>query len=203
MVTKTARTFFIFLLPVAVVGFFTVRRNTSSDISIIKRLGGSNVDVSTSSLSVSLPNFFGNKDSDSTAATTMNDELMQRTAKMMEDHRRSQEAVERTSEMMQELASTMVIGESKQGPNRKKGSVKVTFNGHRCPMSVEVDPNFLVSSSSGVISTSELNSAITEAMQDAFRQSGSVMEKRMTQLYEQLGLPKEPLSLDSNRDDQK
>jgi len=203
MVTKTARTFFIFLLPVAVVGFFTVRRNTSSDISIIKRVGGSNVDVSTSSLSVSLPNFFGNKDSDSTAATTMNDELMQRTAKMMEDHRRSQEAVERTSEMMQELASTMVIGESKQGPNRKKGSVKVTFNGHRCPMNVEVDPNFLVSSSSGVISTSELNSAITEAMQDAFRQSGSVMEKRMTQLYEQLGLPKEPLSLDSNRDDQK
>lgn len=203
MVTKTARTFFIFLLPVAVVGFFTVRRNTISDISIIKRVGGSNVDVSTSSLSVSLPNFFGNKDSDSNAATTMNDELMQRTAKMMEDHRRSQEAVERTSEMMQELASTMVIGESKQGPNRKKGSVKVTFNGHRCPMSVEVDPNFLVSSSSGVISTSELNSAITEAMQDAFRQSGSVMEKRMTQLYEQLGLPKEPLSLDSNRDDQK
>src|SRR6056300_1447113 len=186
MVTKTARTFFIFLLPIAVVGFVTVRRNTGSDISIIKRVG----DVSTSSLSVSLPNFFGNKDSDSNAATTMNDELMKRTAKMMEDHRRSQESMERTTEMMQELASTMVVGESKQGPNRKKGSVKVTFNGHRCPMSVEVDPNFLVSSSSGVISTSELNSAITEAMQDAFEQSGSVMEKRMTQLYEQLGLPK-------------
>ena len=50
----------------------------------------------------------------------MNDELMQRTAKMMEDHRRSQEAVERTSEMMQELASTMVIGESKQGQIEKR-----------------------------------------------------------------------------------
>lgn len=203
MVNKTARTSFIFLLPIAVVGFCTVRRNINSDISIIKRVGGGNyVDVSTS-LSVSLPNFFGNKDSDSNAVTTMNDELMQRTSKMMEDHRRSQEASERTTEMMQELAGIMVVGESKQGPNRKKGSVKVTFNGHRRPMNVEVDSNFLVSSSSGVISTSELNSAITEAMQDAFEQSGSVMEKRMTQLYEQLGLPKEPLSLDSNRDDQK
>mmetsp|Transcript_30338 Transcript_30338/g.45622 ORF Transcript_30338/g.45622 Transcript_30338/m.45622 type:complete len:190 (-) Transcript_30338:114-683(-) len=146
------------------------------------------------SLRVTLPNWFGNKDDDSNIDET---DLMQRTAKMMEDHRRSQEAMEKTSAMMDELASTLVVGESK-----KKG-VKVTFNGQRRPVSVEVDPSFLISSSSGVISTSELNKAMTEAMKNAYDQSGALMEKRMSGLYEQLGLPREPLSLDSKRDDQK
>mmetsp|Transcript_1683 Transcript_1683/g.2520 ORF Transcript_1683/g.2520 Transcript_1683/m.2520 type:complete len:188 (-) Transcript_1683:116-679(-) len=149
---------------------------------------------SETSLRVTLPNWFGNKDDDSNIDET---DLMQRTAKMMEDHRRSQEAMEKTSAMMDELAATLVVGESK-----KKG-VKVTFNGQRRPVSVEVDPSFLISSSSGVISTSELNKAMTEAMKNAYDLSGALMEKRMGGLYEQLGLPREPLSLDSKRDDQK
>ena len=149
---------------------------------------------SDTSLRVSLPNWFGNKNDDSNIDEK---DLMQRTAKMMEDHRRSQEAMEKTSAMMDELAATLVVGESK-----KKG-VKVTFNGQRRPVSVEVDPSFLVSSSSGVISTTELNKAITDAMKNAYDQSGALMEKRMSGLYEQLGLPREPLSLDIKRDDQK
>ena len=44
-------------------------------------------------------------------------EMMHRTAKMMEDHRRSQEAAERTAALMDELASTQVIGKSKAGRN--------------------------------------------------------------------------------------
>ncbi len=146
------------------------------------------------SLRVTLPNWFGNKDDESNIDET---DLMQRTAKMMEDHRRSQEAMEKTSAMMDELAATLVVGESK-----KKG-VKVIFNGQRRPVSVEVDPSLLISSSSGVISTTELNKAITEAMKNAYDQSGTLMEKRMCGLYEQLGLPREPLSLDSKREDQK
>ena len=207
MTPNKTRVFFIFLLPIVAAAFLTGRTSNSRGTSTTSKRrigGGGGGGDTTTTLCVSLPNWFGNKDADSTTgATTINDDLMQRTAKMMEDHRRSQEASERTSAMMEELASTFVVGESKQGPNRKKGGVKVPFNGQRRPVSVEVDPKFLVSSSSGVISTSELNDAITEAMQNAFDLSGLLLEKRMTQLYEQLGLPREPLSLDSKRDDQK
>jgi DNA-binding protein YbaB len=184
---------FILLLPLAAAAFTSSddrRRSRGIHQKIIQR----RVRGGDTSLSVSLPNWFGNKGDDSTIDET---DLMQRTAKMMEDHRRSQEAMEKTSAMMEELAATLVVGESK-----KKG-VKVTFNGQRRPVSVEVDPSFLISSSSGVISTAELNTAITDAMKNAYGQSGALMEKRMSGLYEQLGLPREPLSLDSKRDDQK
>ncbi|KAL7436001.1 hypothetical protein ACHAXM_004956 [Skeletonema potamos] len=179
-----------FLLPLATVAFTSSDRKSSNCLHEISRRRVRGGDTS---LSVSLPNWFGNKDDDSTIDET---DLMQRTAKMMEDHRRSQEAMEKTSAMMEELAATLVVGESK-----KKG-VKVIFNGQRRPVSVEVDPTFILSSS-GVISTAELNTAITDAMKNAYEQSGSLMEKRMSSLYEQLGLPREPLSLDSKRDDQK
>eukprot|EP00573_Skeletonema_grethae_P008948 CAMPEP_0201692234 /NCGR_PEP_ID=MMETSP0578-20130828/5189_1 /ASSEMBLY_ACC=CAM_ASM_000663 /TAXON_ID=267565 /ORGANISM="Skeletonema grethea, Strain CCMP 1804" /LENGTH=189 /DNA_ID=CAMNT_0048177585 /DNA_START=30 /DNA_END=599 /DNA_ORIENTATION=- len=175
--------FVIFLLPILSAAFISSERKINSwhhRRSVALR--------------VTLPNWFGNKDDDSNIDET---DLMQRTAKMMEDHRRSQEAMEKTSTMMDELAATLVVGESK-----KKG-VKVIFNGQRRPVSVEVDPSLLISSSSGVISTTELNKAITEAMKNAYDQSGALMEKRMCGLYEQLGLPREPLSLDSKRDDQK
>ena len=109
---------FIFLLPLAAAAFTSSddRRRSIGIHQIIQRRnrGGD------TSLSVSLPNWFGNKGDDSTIDET---DLMQRTAKMMEDHRRSQEAMEKTSAMMEELAATLVVGESK-----KKG-VKVTFNG--------------------------------------------------------------------------
>ena len=170
----------IVLLPPVSAGFISSKRRISTCQRCVLR--------------VTLPNWFGNKDDDSNVDET---DLMQRTAKMMEDHRRSQEAMEKTSAMMDELAATLVVGESK-----KKG-VKVIFDGQRRPVSVEVDPSLLISSSSGVISTTELNKAITEAMKNAFDQSGALMEKRMCGLYEQLGLPREPLSLDSKRDDQK
>ena len=171
----------VLLLPIVSVAFVRIERSHRQKIT------------NDTSLRVSLPNWFGNKNDDSNIDEK---DLMQRTAKMMEDHRRSQEATEKTSAMMDELAATLVVGESK-----KKG-VKVTFNGQRRPVSVEIDPSFLVSSSSGVISTTELNRAITDAMINGYEQSGALMEKRMSALYEQLGLPREPLSLDI-KDDQK
>lgn len=193
MLTSTTFSFFIF--PIVVEAFYTGRNYIISVGETPK----------VTALSVSLPNWFGSKDIDSTTSSTISDDsdLMQRTAKMMEDHRRSQDAMERTSAMMDELATTLVVGESKQGRNKKKGGIKVTFNGQRRPVSVEVDPSFLVSSSSGVISTAELNDAIMEAMQSAHEQSSSLMEKKISGLYESLGLPREPLSLDSKREDQK
>ena len=186
------------LLPTAAAAFTSSgsdRRRSTTRIHhqhIIQR----HVGRSDTSLSVSFPDWLGKKNDDSAIDET---DLMQRTAKMMEDNRRSQEAMERTSAMMDELASTLVVGESK-----RKG-VKVTFNGQRRPVSVEVDPSFLISSSSGVVSTAELNKAIMDAMGKAYEQSGALMEKRMSGLYEQLGLPREPLSLDSKGggDDQK
>lgn len=143
-------------------------------------------------------------------------EMMHRTAKMMEKSRRSQEAAERTAAMMEELSSTLVVGKSKAGAsggigslggsNYKRGGVKVTFNGQQRPVGVDVDPNFLFSSSmsesQGVISIEELNEAMADAMQDAYDQSGKLMEEKMKGLYEQLGLSREPQSLPSEQGDE-
>eukprot|EP00571_Detonula_confervacea_P000807 CAMPEP_0172324932 /NCGR_PEP_ID=MMETSP1058-20130122/52689_1 /TAXON_ID=83371 /ORGANISM="Detonula confervacea, Strain CCMP 353" /LENGTH=239 /DNA_ID=CAMNT_0013041355 /DNA_START=280 /DNA_END=999 /DNA_ORIENTATION=+ len=143
-------------------------------------------------------------------------EMMHRTAKMMEKSRRSQEAAERTAAMMEELSSSLVVGKSKAGAsggiglggaNNRRGGVKVTFNGQQRPIGVDVDPNFLFSSSmsesQGVISIEELNEAMTDAMQDAYDQSGKLMEEKIKGLYEQLGLSREPPSLPSEQGDVK
>ncbi|KAL7527179.1 hypothetical protein ACHAWF_002067 [Thalassiosira exigua] len=139
--------------------------------------------------------------------------MMQRTAKMMEDHRRSQEAAERTAIMMDELSSVVVVGRSKAGASggiaiggeNRRGGVKVSFNGKQQPIGVEVDPNFLFSSSNsesrGVISIEELNGAIYDAIQDGYQQSGLLMEEKMKGLYSQLGLPRETQQLPSDQDD--
>jgi DNA-binding protein YbaB len=121
------------------------------------------------------------------------EELMHRTVKMMENHRRSQEAAERTSSIMEELANTVVTGRSRGFGAMGLGSgVKVTYDGTSRPINVEVDPKFLFGSAeSGVISVEDLNTAITEAMLDGYMQSCRVMEEKMKGLYEQLGLPKE------------
>jgi DNA-binding protein YbaB len=121
-------------------------------------------------------------------------ELMHRTAKMMEDHRRSQEAAERTSSMMEELSVAFVVGRSKAGTGGiglGGSGVKATFDGLGRPITVEVDPNFLFSESQGVISIDDLNKAITESLQDGYQQSVKLKEEKMKGLYEQLGLPKE------------
>jgi len=123
---------------------------------------------------------------------------------MMEDHKRSEEVAERTASMMEELSSILVIGKSKAGKggglrigDKRGGGVKVTFNGEQRPIAVEVDPNFLFSStpqnvSEGVITIEELNGAILEAMEDGYEQSGKLMEEKIKGLYGQLGLPREP-----------
>ena len=139
-------------------------------------------------------------------------EIMHRTAKMMEDHKRSQEAAEFTAATMEELAAVLVVGKSKTGAggggislggDNRRGGVKATFNGQQQLISAEVDPNFLFSSSQsesqGVISIGELNEAITSAMQDGYEKSGKLMEEKIKGLYSQLGLPREP----AEKDDQK
>lgn len=156
--------------------------------------------------------FFRTEDADDDAATEFTGksakeaEVMHRTAKMMEDHRRSQEAAERTAAMMKELSSNLIVGKSKAGAgggigigggNNRRGGVKVTFDGEQRPVGVEVDPNFLFSSSKGVIAIEELNKAIMDAMDDGYEQSGTLMEEKIKGLYVQLGLPREPPPLPS------
>mmetsp|Transcript_8582 Transcript_8582/g.14904 ORF Transcript_8582/g.14904 Transcript_8582/m.14904 type:complete len:230 (+) Transcript_8582:190-879(+) len=160
--------------------------------------------------------FFGDKDKNRneaakefTGESAKEAEMMQRTAKMMEDHRRSQETAERTAAMMEELSSIQVVGKSKAGASggmgiggdNRRGGVKVTFNGEQRPIAVEVDPNFLFSSSmsesQGIISVDELNEAITDAMLDGYEQSGKLIEEKIKVLYGQLGLPRDPPTMDS------
>lgn len=176
----------------------------------------------TSNVLFALPSFQWGNDKDPndeaskqvTGESGKDAEMMHRTAKMMDKSRRSQEAAERTAAMMEELSSTLVLGKSKAGAsggiglggaNARKGGVKVTYNGQQCPIGVDVDPNFLFSSmseSEGVISVEELNEAIADAMQDAYGQSGKLMEEKMKGLYEQLGLTREPPSLPSDQGDE-
>jgi hypothetical protein len=79
---------------------------------------------------------------------------MHRTVRMMEECRRSQEVAERASAVMDELLGALVMGRSAAslsggggilgivGDGTRRGGVKVTFNGHQCPVAVKV--NFLV-----------------------------------------------------------
>eukprot|EP00578_Thalassiosira_sp_NH16_P019732 CAMPEP_0181095496 /NCGR_PEP_ID=MMETSP1071-20121207/10546_1 /TAXON_ID=35127 /ORGANISM="Thalassiosira sp., Strain NH16" /LENGTH=224 /DNA_ID=CAMNT_0023177873 /DNA_START=64 /DNA_END=738 /DNA_ORIENTATION=+ len=137
-------------------------------------------------------------------------EMMHRTAKMMEDHRRSQEAGERTAAIMEELASGLVVGKSKAGASGglglgdgRKGGVRVTFNGQQRPVGCEVDANFLFMESRGIVSIEELNEAITDAMQDGYDQSSKLMGEKIKGLYEQLGLSREPPPLPDEPDGKK
>ena len=139
-------------------------------------------------------------------------EMMHRTAKMMEDHRRSQEAAERTAALMDELSSTQVIGKSKAGVGsggiggigeNRRGGVKATYDGKQQPLGIEVDPNFLFMSESeeGVISMDDLNDAITDAVQNGYELSTKLMEDKIKGLYEQLGLSREAQELPSEEED--
>jgi len=139
-------------------------------------------------------------------------EMMHRTAKMMEDHRRSQEAAERTAALMDELSSTQVIGKSKAGVGgggigsigeNRRGGVKATYDGKQQPLNIEVDPNFLFMSESeeGVISMDDLNDAITDAVQNGYELSTKLMEEKIKGLYEQLGLSREAQELPPEGED--
>jgi DNA-binding protein YbaB len=146
---------------------------------------------------------------------------MYQAARTIDEHKRSQEISERTTLIMDELSSTLVVGRSKAGPknsgilsNERKGGVKVTFNGHQRPISVDVDPRFLFSTSNsnnnngdrdagGIVSIDELNDAITDAMCDGYERSGKVMDDKLRGLYEQLGLSKDPIPMPSFAQDEK
>jgi len=139
-------------------------------------------------------------------------EMMHRTAKMMEDHRRSQEAAERTAALMDELSSTQVIGKSIAGVGgggigsigeNRRGGVKATYDGKQQPIGIEVDPNFLFMSESeeGVVSIDDLNDAITDAVQNGYELSTKLMEDKIKGLYEQLGLSREAQELSIEGED--
>jgi DNA-binding protein YbaB len=149
---------------------------------------------------------------------------MYQAARTIDENKRSQEISERTTLIMDELSSTLVVGRSKAGPknsgilsNERKGGVKVTFNGHQRPISVDVDPRFLFSTSNssnnnnnngdridgGIVSIDELNDAIADAMCDGYERSGKVMDDKLRGLYEQLGLSKDPISMPSFAQDEK
>ena len=160
-----------------------------------------------------LESLFKKDDNNNTEFTSAKEaEMMHRTAKMMEDHRRSQEAAERTAALMDELSSTQVIGKSKAGVggggiggigDSRRGGVKATYDGKQQPIGIEVDPNFLFMSESeeGVISMDDLNDAITDAVKNGYELSTKLMEDKIKGLYEQLGLSREAQELPSEGED--
>ena len=163
-------------------------------------------------LNAFLEGIFQKKDADNKESTKFSDGIggeAAATAKMMEDHRRAQEAAEQTAALMEELSSTIVVGKSKAGVggglgigDNRKGGVKVSYDGQQRPLGVEIDPNFLfMSESEGVISIDELNDAITDALKNGHEQSTKLMNEKIKGLYENLGLSREPQLLPNEEDD--
>ena len=63
----------------------------------------------------------GNGNGGRGSATTREAEVMRRAAKMMEEHRRSQEVSERAATMMDKLSLTSIVGRSTASPGRGGG----------------------------------------------------------------------------------
>lgn len=79
--------------------------------------------------------------------------------------------------MLQELSTVTVEGRSEDG------KVRVVMNGQQYPVGCQVSDD---------VEMATLNSALTEAMQDAHAKSLATMEGKMKSLYDDLGLPTFP-----------
>lgn len=95
----------------------------------------------------------------------------------MQSFKTNQQLGSLTSGMLQELSSITVEGRSEDG------KVRVMMNGQQYPIGCQVMDD---------VEMATINSAMTEAMQDAHAKSLATMEAKMKSLYEDLGLPAPP-----------
>jgi nucleoid-associated protein EbfC len=98
------------------------------------------------------------------------DQVMQ----SMQSFKTNQKLGSLTSGVLQELSAARVEGRSEDG------KIRVVMNGQQYPMAVQVGDD---------IDLTTINTALTQAMQDAHSKSVSLMESKLKSFYDELGLP--------------
>ncbi|CAJ1966886.1 unnamed protein product [Cylindrotheca closterium] len=99
----------------------------------------------------------------------------------MSNFKKSQRIEERTNNVMKDLSTTMLTGESSDG------KVKITFNGQMKPVGVEVDPEYFQTLERDEEGCSQLSSAIQQALVDVNEKSTRKVEEKMKGIYQDIG----------------
>lgn len=98
----------------------------------------------------------------------------------MQSFKTSQKVAERTGASLQDLANILVEGTSADG------KVKVTFNGQKVPVSVQMDENYFKSLQQNKEGVDELCVALTQAMKEAHYKSSGKVDEKLKSLYNDL-----------------
>lgn len=96
----------------------------------------------------------------------------------MDGFKKSQQVGMLTSNLVQDLGSTIVEGSAAEG------KVKVFVDGQQRPKRVHIDETY-----GNAVDVDDLSAALVAAMQDAYAKSREKMEEKMKDLYAELGLP--------------
>jgi DNA-binding protein YbaB len=99
----------------------------------------------------------------------------------MSSFKSSQRIGERANAILQDLSNTIVEGTAADG------KVKVSYNGNQKPVGVQIDEAYLQSIKNRKEGAAELELAMTKAMQDAHKKSGTKLEEKLKSLYSDLG----------------
>lgn len=111
-----------------------------------------------------------NNNNDDSGDGAVVDQVMQ----SMQSFKKNQQLGSLTSGLLQDLAGVNVEGRSDDG------KVRVVMNGQQYPVGCQVMDD---------VDMATINSAITQAMQEAHAKSLALMESKMKGLYDDLGLP--------------
>lgn len=100
----------------------------------------------------------------------------------MSNFKKSQRIEERTSNVIKDLSTAMVTGESSDG------KVKITFNGQMKPMGVDIDPEYFQALKAKEEGSAQLCAAIQQALVDVSERSTRKAEEKMKGIYQDIGL---------------
>lgn len=95
----------------------------------------------------------------------------------MENFKTAQQVGKMTNSLVQDLQKETYEGVAMEG------KVKVVFDGQQRPIGVQIDEAYLAGADA-----SELNTALTSAMKDAYQKSSEKMDEKMKSFYIDLGL---------------
>mmetsp|Transcript_28455 Transcript_28455/g.69028 ORF Transcript_28455/g.69028 Transcript_28455/m.69028 type:complete len:211 (-) Transcript_28455:57-689(-) len=99
----------------------------------------------------------------------------------MSNFKKSQRIEERTNTVIKDLSATMLTGESSDG------KVKITFNGQMKPMGVEIDPEYFQTLKADEEGSTQLSTAIQQALADVSEKSTRKVEEKMKGIYQDIG----------------
>jgi DNA-binding YbaB/EbfC family protein len=99
----------------------------------------------------------------------------------MDGFKKSQQIGKLTSNLVQDLGSTVVEGSAAEG------KVRVFMDGEQRPKRVQIDEEY-----GEAVDVDDLSSALLVALQECYAKSREKQEEKMKDLYSELGLPPSP-----------